>query len=66
MTQLLPMKDFDWVSPDEVDILNVPRDSRIGHTLEVDLECPEEVHDEHNLYPLAPCQMFPIFKKCIV
>ena len=54
MSQLLPIKNFKWISTNEVDILNVPRDGRIGYILEVDLEYPEELHDKHNLYPLAP------------
>ncbi len=54
MSQLLPLKNFKWISPDQIDILNVPKDSRIGYILEVDLEYPEKLHDAHNLYPLAP------------
>ena len=51
--QMLPLKDFKWTSS-EIDILNVPEDSRLGYILEVDLEYPKELHDKHNLYPLAP------------
>lgn len=29
-------------------------DSRVGYTLEVDLEYPSQLHDDHNCYPLAP------------
>ena len=54
MPQLLPTKCFPWVSPDQVDFLNVPKDSKIGYILEVDLEYPEELHNKHNDYPLAP------------
>ena len=54
MSQLLPMKNFKWISPNEIDILKVPRDNRIGYILGVDLEYPQELHDKHNLYPLAP------------
>ena len=54
MSQLLPMKNFKWISPDEIDILQVPRDNRLGYILEVCLEYPKELHDKHNLYPLAP------------
>ena len=35
-------------------ILNVPEDSKLGYMLEVDLEYPTELHDNNNLYPLAP------------
>ena len=34
--------------------MNVPEDSKLGYILEVDLECPKELHDKHNLYTLAP------------
>ena len=54
MSQLLPVKAFKWINPESVDILNVPKGSRVGYILEVDLEYPEELHDAHNLYPLAP------------
>ena len=30
--------------------------SSIGYFLEVDLECPEELHELHNDFPLAPEQ----------
>ena len=46
--------DFKWVSPDEIDILNVPKDSKLGYILEVDLKYPKELTNKHNLYPLAP------------
>ena len=32
----------------------ISEDSPIGYMLEVDLECPDELHDFHNNYPLAP------------
>ena len=51
---MIPLNGFKWKSPDEIDILNVPEDSRLGYVLEVDLENPKELHDKHNLYPLAP------------
>ena len=54
MSQMLPIKGFKWVSPDEVDILNVPEDSKLGYILEVELENPQELHDMHNRHPLAP------------
>ena len=52
---MLPVKGFKWVpEPDEIDILNIPEDSKFGYILEMDLEYPKELHDKHNLYPLSP------------
>ena len=40
--------------PTEEDILNKKENARNGWILEVDLEYPAELHEEHNSYPLAP------------
>ena len=48
-------KCFKWVlAHDEIDILNLPDDSKRGYILGVDLEYPKELHQKHNLYHLAP------------
>ena len=51
---MLPLRGFKWVSPDDVHILNVPENSKPGYIIEVNLGYPEELHDKHNQYPLAP------------
>ncbi|GFW13497.1 uncharacterized protein TNCV_1209631 [Trichonephila clavipes] len=53
MSQHLPTHDFFWTDED-VNFMNVPDDSEIGYIFEVDLEYPDELHDLHNCYPLAP------------
>ena len=53
MSQMLPLRGFEWAA-NEIDILNVPENSKLGYILEVDLEYPKELHDKHNLHPLAP------------
>ncbi|GFV94213.1 uncharacterized protein TNCV_1136681 [Trichonephila clavipes] len=53
MSQHLPTHDFSWTDED-VNFMNVPDDSEIGYIFEVDLEYPDELHDLHNCYPLAP------------
>lgn len=57
MSQPLPYGDIRWLSPDEInslDVRNVSDDSDIGYVLEVDLQYPDTLHDLHSDYPLAP------------
>ena len=56
MSQPLPTRNFDWVDYSEK-LLDTPPDSSTGYFLEVDLDYPTSLHDEHNDYPLAPEQM---------
>ena len=59
LCQPLPLRDFKWVDEGELkhlDIANLGHD-QIGYILEVDLEYPENLHDSHNHYPLAPERM---------
>ena len=58
-TEKLPIRNFELIEhiEDEVivnQILDMTEDSLIGFILEVDLEYPEELHDDHQDYPLAP------------
>ena len=39
---------------DEFDVMSISEKSLIGYFLEVDLEYPDELHELHNDYPLAP------------
>ena len=60
MSQPLPIGGFQWV--EDCDRLadsakNLPADGAEGYILEVDLEYPQGLHDEHNAYPLAPERM---------
>ena len=52
MSQPLPIRDFKWMSGEELE-----KWRNYGCILEVDLEYPEELHDKHNEYPLAPERM---------
>ena len=55
MSQMLPLSDYKWENaeiPNDYDVNGSKR-----YILEVDLEYPEELHDEHNDYPLAPEQL---------
>ncbi|KAK3707294.1 hypothetical protein QZH41_004240 [Actinostola sp. cb2023] len=60
MSQPLPVRDFRWVEDCEQlagTIVEHRTDDPEGYILEVDLEYPEELHDTHNAYPLAPERM---------
>ena len=39
---------------DKFDVMSINEKSEIGYFLEVDLEYPDELHELHNDYPLAP------------
>ena len=50
----LPLKDFQKVEIPHREILNTDIDSDVGYILEVDLEYPDYLHDQHKDFPLAP------------
>ena len=57
MSQYLPYGSFKWLSDEElnkIDLGKYKEDSREGLVLEVDLEYPNNLHELHNDYPLAP------------
>ena len=57
MSQYLPTGGFRWMTQKQINKINLTmyeEDSEKGFIAEVDLEYPEELHDLHNDYPLAP------------
>ena len=51
----LPYGEIKWLkNGDEFDIALIGKKIRIGYILEDDLEYPDELHELHNYYPLAP------------
>ena len=57
MSEYLPYGGFKWVKVNNKvisRILNRNADSSYGYLLEVDLECPENLHDKHKDFPMAP------------
>ena len=57
MSQPLPYSDFDFLTKKEINefcLSSIGENSPIGYILEVDLEYPDELHDSHRDYPLAP------------
>ena len=56
MSEKMPYKDFKWVDVenDQPPLEKITLDGDLGYILEVNLEYPNELHDLHNDYPLAP------------
>ena len=56
MSKPLPKRDFKWkrVMPTEEEIIKKKENAKNGWILDVDLEYPKELHEEHNSFPLAP------------
>ena len=55
--QYLLINNFKWVKnidQIEQELMRIKNNSPTGYVLEVDLEYPQELHDIHNDYPLAP------------
>ena len=44
---------LDWINSKNFNIENSSDDGSKRYFLEVDLDCPEELHDMHSDYPLA-------------
>ena len=57
MSQYLPTGNFKWMTDNEISKIDLGKykaDGKKGLILEVDLEYPQELHDIHNDYPVAP------------
>ena len=55
MSEYLPYGEFEWLeNVDRFDVNSINEKSEIGYFLEVDLEYPDELHELHKEYPLAP------------
>ena len=57
MSQYPPTGNFKWMTDKEISKIDLGKykaDGKKGLILEVDLEYPQELHDIHNDYPVAP------------
>ena len=55
MSEYLPYGEFEWLkNVDELDVMSIDKKRDVGYILEVDLKYPNELHELHNDYPLAP------------
>ena len=60
MSHNLPLRDFKWLSEEELQNFSIDQvDARgaTGFILEVTLRYPEKLHREHSSFPLAPEQL---------
>ena len=51
----LPINGFKWLTTEEIDELDLKQDpdAKAFYILEVDLDYPSSLHDDHNCFPLA-------------
>ena len=55
MSEYLPCGRFKWLKNiDKFDVMSISEKSPIGYFLEIDLKHPDELHELHYDYPLAP------------
>ena len=54
ISKYLPYGEFRWVNVDGLDVMSINKKRDTGYFLEVDLDYPDELHELHNDYPLAP------------
>ena len=54
MSTFLPTSGFKYIDPKKFDLNKYTSNTSKGCFLEVDLECPKELRELHNDYPLAP------------
>ena len=55
MSGYLPYGGFKWVKDvDNFNVNSISKNSSTGCILEIDLKYPDELHELHNDYPLAP------------
>ena len=55
MSKYLPYEGFKWLkNVDKFDVMSINEKSPIGYFPEIDLKYPDELHELHNDFPLAP------------
>ena len=52
MMQLVLSEMLYWVNQKHFNLKYYSNNSQIGCFLELDLDCPDDLHDFHNYYPL--------------
>ncbi|XP_050439984.1 uncharacterized protein LOC126845367 [Adelges cooleyi] len=59
MLSVLPFRNFEWLEDLSLDITTIPNNSKYGYILEVDVDYPEHLHNDHNDFPFLPEFTFP-------
>ncbi|XP_039299204.1 uncharacterized protein LOC120355030 [Nilaparvata lugens] len=62
MSRSLPVGNFKFLSEEEIsslDFANLDSNSETGYIIECDLKYPQELHDKHASFPLAPLHQTP-------
>ena len=57
MVKPLPVSDFVFMKDRDIEsfnVMSVPEEDEFGYILEVSLQYPHYLHDDHNCFPLAP------------
>ena len=55
ISEYLPYEGFKWLkNVDEFDVMSINEKGRVGYFLEIDPKFPDELHELHNNYPVAP------------
>ena len=55
MSEYLPYEVFKWLkNVDKFEVMSINEKCSLGYLLEVDHKYPDELHELHNNYPLAP------------
>ena len=54
MSKFLPTGGFKWINPEEFNLNKYASNTYLKFVLEIDLECPQELHELQNDYLLAP------------
>ena len=55
MSEYLPYGEFEWLkNVDELNVMSINEKRDVAYILEVDLKYPNELHELHKDYPLAP------------
>lgn len=57
MSDALPERDLAWLTEEQIktfDVSKIGDNDETGYILEVDIDYPTHLHDDHSCYPLAP------------